>query len=305
MSDYTEILEYIYQQILPELGQGQVASYIPELQKVDPNQFGLSICTNDNDEYTIGNAEKLFSIQSVSKVFSLALAYKAHGEKLWSRIGREPSGTRFDSLILLEKENGIPRNPFINAGALVVTDILLQYFDDPVAEILKLIQSLSGNPNIDINEQVLNSEVEYGSRNYALAYYMKSHGNINSNVDELIRTYSAQCAIQMSCVDLARAFRLFSTCGLNPWNGERVLTSGQNKRMNAIMMTCGLYNAVGDFAYKVGIPAKTGVGGGIVGIIPEEMSIAAWSPALDSTGNSRLGIKALELFTTMTGKSIY
>ena len=304
-TNYTEILEQIYNDIAPQLGSGKVADYIPELGKVDPNQFGISICHNSNDEYIIGNAEKQFSIQSVSKVFSLALAYKLEGEKLWARLGKEPSGTRFDSLILLENENGIPRNPFINAGALVVTDILLAHYKDPVAEILKFVRTLSGNPEININESVSQSEVDFANRNYALTYYMKNHGNIYANVDDIIKTYSSQCSIEMSCVDLARSFRLFSSSGLNPWNGEKILTKSQNKRINAILMTCGLYNAVGDFAYRVGIPAKSGVGGGIVGVIPGEMSIATWSPALDQTGNSLLGIKSLEMFTTLTEQSIY
>lgn len=303
--NYTEVLENIYTKISPSLGKGKVADYIPELSKVDPLQFGISVCTNSGDEYLLGSAEKNFSIQSISKVFSLVLAYQILGGDLWKRTGREPSGTTFDSLILLEKENGIPRNPFINAGALVVTDILLDHYKDPASEVLKLVRSLSGNPDIDINHQVRDSEIECSNRNYALTYYMKSHGNIKNDVDLIIKTYSAFCAIEMSCVDLARSFRLFSTNGLNPWDGKRILTVSRNKRMNAVMMTCGLYNAVGDFAYRVGIPAKSGVGGGIAGIIPGEMSIATWSPALDKTGNSLVGIEALEHFTTITEKSIY
>lgn len=303
--NYSKVLEDIYGKLFSSLGSGQVASYIPELSKVDPAQLGISICTNTNDEYIIGNSQKNFSIQSISKLFALALAYKLEGEQVWGRLGREPSGTRFDSLILLEKECGIPRNPFINAGALVIVDILLEYFDDPVTEILKMVRELSGNPNIEINTSVKDSEIACANRNYATAYYMKSHGNINANVDKLIEAYSAQCAIEMSCVDLARSFRIFSSDGLNPWNNERILTMAQSKRMNAIMMTCGLYNGVGDFAYRVGIPAKSGVGGGVVGVIPNEMSIAVWSPGLDKAGNSLVGIKALELFTTITGKSIY
>jgi glutaminase len=307
MSDinYTEILENVYNEISADIGQGEVASYIPELSCIDPKQFGISICMNSGNEYIIGNSQKAFSIQSIAKVFSLALAYKLEGEKLWGRMGLEPSGARFDSLILLEREDGIPRNPFINAGALVVMDILLEHYKDPHLEVLKLVQRLSGNPDISINEAVKKSEIGCSHRNYAQAYYMKSHDNIKSNVDDLIQTYSAMCAIEMTCVDLARSFRLFSTNGMNPWTGNMILTPGQNKRINAIMMTCGMYNAVGDFAYRVGIPAKSGVGGGIVGIIPGEMSIAVWSPGLDEAGNSLVGIEALEIFTTLTGKSIY
>lgn len=303
--NYTNILEQIYRELEPIQGEGIVADYIPELGKITPDQLGISVCTNDGDEYTIGNAETFFSIQSISKVFSFALAYKIEGEELWKRLGNEPSGNRFDSLVFLEKENGIPRNPFINAGALVITDILMQHYSDPVAEVLELIRSLSGNPNVTINENMQISEVTYAHRNYALAHFMKSYNNIDSNVDDLIKVYSGLCSIEMTTVDLARSFRLFSMGGCNPWTGERVLSTSQNKRINAIMMTCGLYNAVGDFAYRVGIPAKSGVGGGIVGVIPNEMSIAVWSPALNATGNSLLGIKALEMFTTLSEKSIY
>jgi glutaminase len=303
--NYTTLLEEIDSQIIPLLGVGDVASYIPELSQINKLQFGMSVCSNNGEEYIIGSAEKNFSIQSIAKVFSFALAYKAMGEELWKRIKREPSGSRFDSLVLLENEKGVPRNPFINAGALVIMDILMEVYEDPIKEILLFIQSISGNPNIAINEKVKNSEIQTGNRNYALAYYMKSYNNINSDVDDLISAYSSLCSIEMSCVDLARSFRLFSTNGLNPWTKERLLSLSQNKRINSILMTCGLYDAAGDFAYRVGIPAKSGVGGGIAGVIPNEMSIAVWSPALDFTGNSLVGIKALELFTTLTGRSIY
>ena len=303
--NYTQILERIYAEILPIIGKGNVADYIPELSKVEPNQFGMSICTNDGHEYIIGNAQKAFSIQSISKVFSLVLAYQKLDSKLWSRVGLEPSGNRFDSLVLLENEGGIPRNPFINAGAIVVVDTLIDLYDDPVNEVLKFVRELSGNENIFINDSVRASELECANRNYALTYFMKSFGNINNEVSKVIDVYTTICSIEMSCVDLARSFRLFSSNGQNPWNGKKILTKSQNKRMNAIMMTCGLYNSVGDFAYRVGIPAKSGVGGGIVGVIPNEMSISTWSPCLDDTGNSLAGIEALELFTTYSEQSIY
>ena len=303
--NYAQVLETIHQKISPHLQEGKTASYIPELSKVDVNQFGMSVCLNTDVEYVIGSSEKNFSIQSVSKAFSFVLAYKLIGERLWKRLGREPSGNRFDSLVLLENENGIPRNPFINAGALVVMDILMQEFSNPLKEILVFIQQLSGNPNIKVNEQVRKSEYESANRNFALAYFMKSFDNIKSDVDELLDLYCAQCAIEMTCVDLARSFRLFSTQGLNPWSQKRILSKGQTKRINSILMTCGLYNAVGDFAYRVGIPAKSGVGGAIVGMIPGELSVATWSPGLDSNGNSLVGILALEHFTSLTESSIY
>lgn len=305
MLDYTKILEDIYSKISEQSNLGKVADYIPELSKINPNQFGMSVCTNDNIEYIIGCGDKSFSIQSISKVFALALAYKVEGEKLWGRLGKEPSGTRFDSLVLLENENGIPRNPFINAGALVIADVLIENFSNPIDKILSFVQTLSGNPNIKINRAVQDSEIACANKNYAHTYFMKSYGNIHSNVDKVIEVYSAYCAIEMSCIDLARSFRLFSTGGCNPWNNEQILTKSQTKRMNSIMMTCGLYNSVGEFAYKVGLPAKSGVGGGVVGVVPNEMSISVWSPGLDESGNSLRGVKALEYFTTISEKSIY
>ncbi|MBD64438.1 MAG: glutaminase [Halobacteriovoraceae bacterium] len=301
----TAILEEIYTEIEPYLTERRVADYIPMLGRVDSNQFGMAVCTNDGDEYVIGSAQKNFSIQSVSKVFTFAMAYELLGQSLWKRVGKEPSGTKFNSLILLEQEKGIPRNPFINAGALVIADILMEHYKDPYKEVLKYIHELSGNPNIVINEEMKKSELDYANINYALTYFMKSFSNINSHVPEVVDFYSAHCSIEMSCVDLARAFRLFSQAGKNPWTGEKMLTKSQTKHINAIMMTSGLYNSVGDFAYRVGLPAKSGVGGAIVGVLPGEMSIAVWSPGLDANGNSFAGIKALELFTNKTELSIY
>lgn len=303
--DFEKILEDIYVDVLPYFGKGKVASYIPELGKVAGEQFGMALCTNDGIEYVIGSSEKLLSIQSISKTYTFALAYKIYGEKLWERVGLEPSGSTFNSLVLLENEKGIPRNPFINAGALVVCDMLIEAFDDPLAATLDFIHDISGNPNIEVNERVRDSELDYGNVNYALSYFMKSFGNIKTDVAQLMKFYCAQCAIEMTCVDMARSFRLFGQNGRNPWTNYRVLSPAQNKKINAVMMTCGLYNGVGDFAYRVGIPAKSGVGGGIVGVVPNEMSIAVWSPELDQNGNSLVGLKALEYFTTRTGISIY
>ncbi len=300
-----EVLEEIYAEIAPSLEVGKVASYIPELARVTPGQFGMAVCTNSGDEYIIGSAEKYISIQSVSKVFTFALAYEELGEKLWKRVGKEPSGSKFNSLILLENEKGIPRNPFINAGALVIADILMSLYGDPLEVILESIREWSGNPNIEVNHKVMESELATANVNYALSYFMKSFGNIDSEVQELVKLYTAHCSIDMSCVDLARSFRLFSQAGKNPWTGNKILTQSQTKHINAIMMTSGLYNSVGDFAYRVGLPAKSGVGGAVVGVIPGKMSIAVWSPCLDDNGNSFAGIKALELFTNKTGLSIY
>jgi len=303
--DYTKILEEIYYEITPLLSKGKVAGYIPELKRVNKEQFGMAVITNEGDEYIIGSAEKYFSIQSVSKVFTFAMAYKEFGARIWKRVGKEPSGTKFNSLILLESEKGIPRNPFINAGAIVIADMLHKKYRYPMNEVLKFVRELSGNPNITFNTSIRNSELKNANVNYALTYLMKAHNNIKSDVRYLIDFYTSHCAIEMTCVDLARSFRLFSQDGRNPWNGRKVLTESQSKHVNAVMMTCGLYNSVGDFAYRVGMPAKSGVGGAVVGVIPDKISVAVWGPGLDKNGNSIAGIKALELFTDKTGLSIY
>lgn len=303
--DYTKVLEEIYNEVSPLLNKGKVANYIPELRKINKEQFGMAVCTNEGDEYTIGSADKYFSIQSVSKVFTFAMAYKEFGQRIWKRVGKEPSGTKFNSLILLESEKGIPRNPFINAGAIVIADMLNEKYDDPINEVLEFIRELSGNPNVTFNTSIRKSELKCANVNYALTYLMKAHKNIKSEVSELIDFYTSHCAIEMTCVDLARSFRLFSQDGKNPWNGRKVLTESQSKHINAVMMTCGLYNSVGDFAYRVGMPAKSGVGGAVVGVIPDKISVAAWAPGLDKNGNSIVAVKALELFTDKTGLSIY
>ncbi len=305
MTDYREILEEIYSEVEPVLNEGLVADYIPELARISPGQFGMAICTNDGNEYTIGCANKAISIQSVSKVFTFAMAYKELGDKLWQRVGKEPSGTKFNSLVLLEREKGIARNPFINAGAITISDIIYNHYLNPLEAVLSFVRELSGNPNIDINKKVKNSELEKAYTNFALGYFMKSFHNIKSDVPSLIDFYTSHCALEMSCVDLARTFRLFSQGGKNPWNGNQILSLSQTKRINAIMMTCGLYNSVGDFAYRVGLPAKSGVGGAIAAVLPNNMTIAVWSPCLDTNGNSLAGIKALELFTTKTGLSAF
>jgi glutaminase len=303
--DYSEILEEIYDEVQPLLKKGKVASYIPELKRVNKEQFGMAVCTNEGDEYIIGCADKYLSIQSVSKVFTFAMAYKEFGQRIWKRVGKEPSGTKFNSLILLENENGIPRNPFINPGAIVIADMLYRKYRYPMNEVLKFVRELSGNPNITFNTATRNSELKYANLNYSLAYFMKAHKNIKSDVHKLIDFYTSHCAIEMTCVDLARSFRLFCQDGKNPWNGRKILTESQSKHINAVMMTCGLYNSVGDFAYRVGMPAKSGVGGAVVGVIPDKFSVAVWAPGLDKNGNSIAGVKALELFTDKTGFSIY
>lgn len=303
--DYPTILADIYRETGPLRGRGRVASYIPALAEVDPNQYGIAIETLAGDAYQIGDATTPFSIQSISKVLTFSLIFQVLGDRVWSRMGREPSGSPFNSLILLETEQGIPRNPFINAGALVTADCLLDISADPLADLLTFVREVANNPHVAYDGRIAASEKATGYRNAALVNLMKSFGNVHHDVQDVLHLYFHQCALMLSCVDLARAFLFLANRGVNPWNGRRLLTSSQAKRLNALMQTCGLYDESGEFAFTVGLPGKSGVGGGIVAVIPNLLSICVWSPELNKHGNSVVGMKALELFTTKTGISIF
>ena len=301
---YQALLDEIYSEVLPLLGTGKVADYIPALGHIDPSKFGIAIETIDGDRFEVGDSQELFSIQSISKVFNLSLGVRIIGDQVCERVGIEPSGNAFNSLVQLEYEKGIPRNPFINAGALVVTDILLDHLDQPNAEMLEFVEKLQCS-HAKFNSEVVQSEKDHGFSNAALVNFMKAYGNINHRIDEVLDTYYHQCSIEMSCAQLARSFLFLANGGVVPATGERILSVSAAKRINAIMLTCGFYDQAGAFAYLVGLPGKSGVGGGIVAVVPGELSIAVWSPELNEQGNSILGIKVLELFTTRTGKSIF
>jgi len=305
MKNYLSILQEIREEVLPLLGRGKVAAYIPALQNVDSRRFGMALVTLDGEAFVIGDADERFSIQSISKVFTLALAFAKLGEDLWKRVGLEPSGNPFNSLLQLEYEKGIPRNPFINAGAMVITDVLISNFDHPKAAILDFVRQLSGIDDVYYDYDIARSERETGFVNAALANYLKSLGNIENNVETVLDVYCHQCAIKMSCRELAQSFLFLANHGIIPSGNTRILTTSQAKRLNAIMLTCGFYDQAGEFAFRVGMPGKSGVGGGIVAVIPGELAIAVWSPELNEHGNSLAGIKALELFTTKTGSSIF
>ena len=303
--NYQETLDRIHTALRPIIGQGKVASYIPELASVAPDQFGMAVVDFAGNVYAVGDATKRFSIQSISKLFALTLAFQREGDSLWTRVGREPSGNPFNSLVQLERERGIPRNPFINAGALVVTDVLAAHHDDAQAALLAFVRTLSDAPGVQINGRVGESEVRTSSRNAAMAHFMKSFGNLHGKVGEIINTYCQHCAIEMSCVELARAVRFLCNKGVDPASGATVVDASSAKRLSALMLTCGTYDAAGDFAFRVGLPAKSGVGGGIVAILPGQCGICVWSPALEESGNSHAGSLALEMFTSMTGVSIF
>jgi len=303
--DFQPVLDEINAEIRPLLGVGgKVASYIPALARVPATQFGMALRTRSGHEACAGDAAVPFSIQSVSKLFTLTLAMQHLGERLWERIGREPSGNPFNSLVQLENEQGKPRNPFINAGAIAVADRLLSV-GDAKAMVLALMSSLA-NEAIAFDDEVAASEAATGYRNYALANFMKSFGKIDNDVMPVLDMYFHQCALRMNCVQLARAVAFLCRDGAHPFDGRpAVTTERQTRRINALMLTCGTYDAAGDVAFSIGLPCKSGVGGGIVAVVPDHLTLAVWSPALDATGNSLLGMKALELFVAKTGLSVF
>ena len=303
--DYLQILENIHKAILPYAKEGKQADYIPELAKVNPDQFGMSIHTIYGETASIEQADTRFSIQSISKVFTLAMCLSIKGDDLWKRVGKEPSGTAFNSLVQLEVEKGVPRNPFINAGALVMADILLTHLDNPEADFLGFVRAVAGNDTIDYNRDVAISERENGYLNAAIVNLLKYHGTIENDIEEVLHFYFMMCSIEMSCRELSLAFLAFANHRRKFDYAGITLTASQVKRINAIMQTCGFYDEAGEFAYLVGLPGKSGVGGGIVAIYPLQYSVAVWSPRLNPKGNSVMGIKALELLTTETKESIF
>jgi len=303
--NYQKVLEEIYQDIQPYLKKGEVANYIPALAKVK-DDFAMSIVDLQSNEYHIGSNEKMFSIQSISKVFTFTLALQNYNSELYKRVGHEPSGDPFNSLVQLEYENGIPRNPFINAGAIVTTDSLTSIYGSNTFEyILEFIQNSANDKSIKIDEEILNSELKHGFRNKALINMMKSFGNIHNNIDEVLNVYFKQCSIIMNTKQLANSLLYLANHGVNPLNNTQLINESKAKRINSLMLTCGHYDASGDFAYKVGLPGKSGVGGGIVAVVPKKLAICVYSPRLNKQGNSLAGTKALELFTTKTGLSIF
>lgn len=303
--NYQHILNTIHKDLSHRDVFGEVASYIPELAKVDPKKFGMHLYKGKDEHYSFGDSTEKFSIQSISKVFTLSIAMQLLGEDLWERVHVEPSGDPFNSLTQLEHEEGVPRNPFINAGALVIADILVSNLDNPKARLLNFVKKISGHDDIEYDYKVAESEKSNGYRNFALVNYMKALGNIKNDVEPIVDFYFHQCALAMSCEQLAKAFMIYANNGIILDTQEKVLTRTKIKRINALMQTCGFYDEAGEFSFEVGLPGKSGVGGGIVAIHPAQYSVAVWSPILNKKGNSELGMAALEKLTTMTGLSIF
>lgn len=304
MQDYQNILNEIYTTLKSSKNKGEVANYIPELAKMDKNSLGIHLRLSSGETFSVGDASEKFSTQSISKVFSLAKAFQLAGDELWQRVGVEPSGNPYNHLSLLELDVGIPRNPLINAGALVIADILISHLENPKQEFLDFVRALAHDADIDYSKAVAESERQTGFNNYAAAYILKSFGNLHNEVEEVLEFYFYQCSIMMSCQQLTNAFYVFSNGGRCIEDTEH-LSNYKVKRINAIMLTCGFYDEAGEFAFEVGLPGKSGVGGGIIALLPHYFTISAWSPPLNTKGNSYLGMKALKLFTTKTDLSIF
>lgn len=304
MIDFQSILDALVSEAKSENDKGVVATYIPELSKVQKDKFGISLLDNKGLLHSSGDSNEIFSIQSVSKVISLSMAFSILGDNLWNRVGVEPSGDPFNHMSLLEMENGIPRNPLINAGAIVIADTLVSQFKKPKEEFLDYVRKIANDTAINYDKSVAESEKKTGFRNYAAAHLLKSFGNLHNDVDDVLDFYFHQCSLSMSCEQLVNVFYIFANRGKCLQNNE-YLGLNQVKRINAIMLTSGFYDEAGEFAFEVGLPGKSGVGGGIVALLPNNFCVATWSPGLNPKGNSKLGMQALEKLTTRTGLSIF
>ncbi|WP_010522732.1 glutaminase [Aquimarina agarivorans] len=301
---FSTLFSELYHSIKKTPNSGEVAQYIPELALVDPNKFGVSLVKLNAENFHFGDAQEKFSIQSIAKVLSLTLAYKICGEKLWERVGVEPSGTAFNSLVQLEYEKGIPRNPFINAGALVVADVLVSELKNPNDDFLAFVNQLC-HTQVSYSKQVAASEKSCAYVNTALINLMKSFGNIKNDIDQVMDLYFNLCSIEMTCQELSQTFLFLANDGVCPLSEQEIIDHSKSKRINSIMQLCGFYDEAGEFSFKVGLPGKSGVGGGIVVVRPHEFSMAVWSPKLNAKGNSFLGTKFLEKFTTKIDYSIF
>ncbi|KGL58534.1 glutaminase [Polaribacter sp. Hel1_85] len=305
MKNYKKIIEDIYNDVKQVDDIGKVANYIPELANVNENNFGVHITTINGEEFSIGDADKKFSIQSVSKILTLTLAYKLIGEKIWNRVDVEPSGNPFNSLLQLEADLGKPRNPFINAGAIVVCDVLISELKNPKEDFLSFCRNITNNQSLNYSDKVAQSEKNTGFRNIALCNFIKSFGNIKNDVNRVLDFYFYTCSLEMSCKELSEIFLYLADDNYKNDKEETILSTSEAKRINAIMLTCGFYDESGEFAFRVGLPGKSGVGGGIIAIHPDEFCITVWSPKLNPKGNSYKGMLFLEKFTSNTENSIF
>lgn len=298
------LLEDILQQAM-SVNDGKVADYIPALAEVKADYCALTVATLDGNVTSVGDSNKPFSIQSISKIYGLMLAMERLGDPLWERVQMEPSGQPFNSIVQLEWEKGIPRNPMINAGAILVSDVLVSHYSASKSALLSMVRGLCGNEAVCVDSRVHESEREHGARNAALAYLMKSFNNIESDVEEVLDHYFWQCALTMNTEQLASSFAFLANRGQCPRSGKQITSHRDAQRINALMSTSGMYDQSGQFAFTVGLPAKSGVGGGIIAIVPDYGVISAWSPALNSFGNSARGMFMIRELANRLGLSVY
>jgi len=306
-ADMREILAEVLAAVEPHRGEGKVADYIPALACVDPHKFGIAFAGADGAVHGVGDYDEPFSVQSISKVFMLALALERVGRELWKKVGREPSGTAFNSIVQLEREGGRPRNPLINAGALATTAQLIgaRAGDAAIEDLLAFLRAQAGDPTIAVDEEVARSEAATGSRNRSLAWFMKTYNIIEGEVETVLGAYFRQCAVAMSCRQLARAGLFLAFDGREPATHREVVAWHNARRINSVMMLCGHYDNSGEFAYRIGLPGKSGVGGGILAIAPGQGAVAVWSPGLNGYGTSAVGARALEALIDRTGWSVF
>jgi glutaminase len=309
-ADLDELLAEVAEVARPAATTGKVADYIPSIGELDPDTFGLAMVEMDGTEHATGSADTPFPIQSISKLFALVLAMRETGASedrdspLWQRVGVEPSGDPFNSLVQLEHEQGIPRNPMINAGALVIDDVLIDRCESAHESLLEFLSDLAGE-RLEFDRSIIDQEGRTGHRNRAMAFLMSSFENIHNPIDDVLDLYVHQCAISMTCRQLARAARFLGNRGIDPATGDQVVAAGLARRAAAIMLTCGVYDDAGEFAFDIGIPCKSGVAGAIVATVPGELGLCVWSPPLDPSGNSSAGRVALHELSERLGLSLF
>ncbi|MGL5151318.1 MAG: glutaminase A [Clostridium sp.] len=302
------LLESLVEKNIKYSKDGKLASYIPGLLKANPMDLGVAIYDNSGRLYTAGNCNKKFTIQSISKVVSLIIALGDNGRNnVFKKVNVEPTGDGFNSIVNLEtKDTSRPYNPMINAGAIVTTSLIDgETEEEKLQRMIDFVRKATDNENISINEEVYISEVETGDRNRALAYFMKSNGILDGNIDEILDLYFRQCSIEATAIDLAKFGAVLANDGVTPWGNERLMSRETCRIVKTIMVTCGMYDASGEIAVHIGLPAKSGVGGGILATVPRKMGIGIYGPALDIKGNSIAGLHLLKDLSEELDLSIF
>ena len=291
------ILEKLMQECSAYTKEGALANYIPELTKVDPDKLGAYVITREGGYYASGDCNHKFTIQSIVKTILLLQALLDKGEEVVSsRVGVEATGKPFDAInVSAHKLDSKNLNPMVNMGAILMCTLIDgETYEDKFNRVLELTRKLAGNPDIHVDEAVYQSEKAWGNKNRALAYLLKSYGMLTDDVEEVLDCYFKACSIKVSCKDLANIGYVFANHGRLPGSDEKIIPPNYTRYVNAILMTCGMYDGSGEFAIRVGVPAKSGVGGGIMAVVPNRMGIGIYSPMIDEKGNSVAGIKVLE-----------